>query len=192
MGRLTEEPFVESCCDGGACLDDNSAQPCGCDKGAKPPHLCEWHRGIATQVSTRLNSTIEEWKEISAKVASNYEVRKFETGATRDQADTKFDYEGFLSPLVIDRFAAYMHKHRQQPDGQLRNSDNWQLGIPQDAYVKSGFRHFMDWWRQHRGYKGQDTLEDSLCALLFNVQGYLLEVLREKDKKNSSGIPSSL
>jgi hypothetical protein len=108
------------------------------------------------------------------------EVRKFDTGATRDQDTTKFDYEGFYSPLVMDRFAAYMHKHRHQSDGQLRDSDNWQKGIPFDAYMKSGFRHFMDWWRQHRGHKGQDTLEDSLCALIFNAQGYLHELLKKK------------
>lgn len=35
MGKLTEEVFNESCCDGGACnLEKESAQPCGCDKGA--------------------------------------------------------------------------------------------------------------------------------------------------------------
>jgi hypothetical protein len=106
------------------------------------------------------------------------EIRKFNTGATRDGDKEKFDYEGFLSPLVLDRFAAYMHKHRVQPDGNLRASDNWQKGIPLDAYMKSGFRHFMDWWRQHRGEVRQDYLEDSLCALLFNVQGYLHEIIK--------------
>ncbi len=202
MGRLTDQPFKESCCDGGACVNDSSAQPCGCDKGAN--YTCAWHQGekdkkvqmvkdlIQRGYDTATafdkaeemifkqdhNTTIEQWKEISAKVASNYELRKFDTGATRDSVEGKPDYEGFLSPLVIDRFAQYMNKHRVQPDGQLRNSDNWQLGIPQDAYMKSGFRHFMDWWRQHRGYKGQDTMEESLCALMFNVQGYLHELLK--------------
>lgn len=44
MGRLTNEPFRESCCDGGSCTNMQSAQPCGCDAGCKPePHVCEWH-----------------------------------------------------------------------------------------------------------------------------------------------------
>lgn len=109
-------------------------------------------------------------------MASNYEVRKFDTGATRDAETNKPDYEGFLSPLVIERYGAYMSKHRVQPDGALRESDNWQLGIPLNAYMKSGYRHFIDWWKQHRGYKSSEDLEDSLCALIFNASGYLHEL----------------
>lgn len=107
-------------------------------------------------------------------------IRQFSTGATRDTDENKLDYEGFYHPLVMERFAQYMNKHRKQSDGQLRDSDNWQKGIPKDAYMKSGFRHFMDWWRQHRGLEGQDTLEESLCALIFNAQGYLFETLKQK------------
>ena len=107
-------------------------------------------------------------------------MRQFETGATRNDDTEKLDFEGFYSPLVMDSFAKYMHKHQLQSDGKLRNSDNWQKGIPKDAYMKSGFRHFMDWWRQHRGFEGQDALEESLTALLFNVQGYLFEILKNK------------
>src|ERR1022692_3756819 len=79
-------------------------------------------------------------------------VRQFSTGATRDAEGDKFDYEAFLSPLVLQRYAAYMHKHRKQSDGKLRDGDNWAKGIPKDAYIKSAWRHFMDWWLQHRGY----------------------------------------
>ena len=84
---------------------------------------------------------------------------------------------------------------------------NWQKGIPLNAYMKSGWRHFMDWWECHRGpqywpdYRDCDHecedcnfidcdcadcfaidsgLEDALCALLFNVMGYLHEILKEK------------
>lgn len=105
------------------------------------------------------------------------EIRKFDTGATRDTDKNKLDFEGFLSPVVVERFAKYMHKNRIQADGNLRDSDNWQKGIPRDAYMKSGFRHFFDWWVQHRGYTSPFDLEESLCGLLFNVQGYLHELL---------------
>lgn len=45
MGKLTQEVFNESCCDGGAmCMD--SAQPCGCDRKAN--WVCEVHRGPNT------------------------------------------------------------------------------------------------------------------------------------------------
>ena len=106
-------------------------------------------------------------------------MRKFETGATRNTDDGKLDFEGFLSPAVLRRFAEYMHKNRVQADGQLRAADNWQKGIPKDAYMKSGMRHFFDWWENHRGVSNAD-LEEALCALFFNVQGYLFEVLKEK------------
>ena len=107
-------------------------------------------------------------------------MRKFETGATRNIDLNKFDYEGFLSPLVLQKFGQYMHSHRKQADGQLRDSDNWQKGIPKEAYIKSGWRHFFDWWKEHRGYKTMDGLEGAICALMFNAMGYLHEHLKEK------------
>jgi len=107
----------------------------------------------------------------------NGQVRKFETGATRDTAQNKLDFEGFFSPLVMERYAEYMHKHRLMADGSLRDSDNWQKGIPLPVYMKSGFRHFFDWWKGHRGLPLKDCLEEVLCALLFNAGGYLHEIL---------------
>jgi hypothetical protein len=116
-------------------------------------------------------------------------MRNFKTGATRDSDTAKNDYEGFLSPMVLERYGNYMTKHRIQADGQLRASDNWQLGIPKDAYIKSMWRHFLDVWFIHRGYKRFDkqrneeiTLDEALCALLFNVMGYLYEVLKKEDR----------
>lgn len=110
-------------------------------------------------------------------------VRLFSTGATRDSEEGKSDYEGFLSPLVIERYGEYMNKHRKQSDGSLRASDNWQKGIPRDAYIKSAWRHFMDWWKEHRGLGSREGLEDALCAMLFNVSGYLHEHLKAKRGK---------
>lgn len=105
-------------------------------------------------------------------------MRVFGTGATRDGDTTKFDYEGFLSPAVLERYAQYLDKHRVQSDGKLRDSDNWQKGIPKDVYMKSALRHFVDVWKQHRGLEGQDELQDSLCAVMFNIMGYLFEDLK--------------
>lgn len=109
-------------------------------------------------------------------------VRKFETGATRDTDATKPDFEGFLSPLVIARYAEYMHKNRVQNDGTLRASDNWTKGIPFEAYMKSGWRHFFAWWAYHRDAAGRRgyILEEALCGLLFNLSGYLHEYLKNK------------
>lgn len=109
-------------------------------------------------------------------------IRQFASGATRDADTDKIDFEGFLSPLVIERFGQYMHAKRKLPDGSYRDSDNWQLGIPLKDYMKSGWRHFRDWWRSHRGYPtaSGDDIETELCALIFNASGYLHEVLKAK------------
>lgn len=107
-------------------------------------------------------------------------IREFETGATRDSEDGKFDYEGFFSPLVLERYGAYMHKHRKQSDGTIRDSDNWQKGMPLKVYVKSLVRHVIDLWKLWRGYPVKDLrtgltvdIEDSACAIIFNVMGFL-------------------
>ena len=106
-------------------------------------------------------------------------IRTFETGATRDTDAGKHDYEGYLSPLVIERFGKYMTKHRIQTDGNVRDSDNWQKGIPKKEYLKSLFRHFIVLWKEHRaGDDGErEVMEEALCGIFFNVQGYLYELL---------------
>ena len=73
-----------------------------------------------------------------------------------------------------------MHKSRFQQDGSIRDSDNWQKGIPLAAYAKSAWRHFMTFWRGHR--KGKVS-EEELCALLFNFSGYLHEILKGKENE---------
>lgn len=104
-------------------------------------------------------------------------MRTFESGATRDSDENKLDYEGFLSPQALEAFAMYMHRNRVQADGGLRDSDNWQKGMPRDAYMKSMWRHFMEVWKGHRqgGAAEVPAMLDALCALMFNVQGYLHE-----------------
>ena len=104
-------------------------------------------------------------------------MRKFETGATRDVDHSKYDYEGFVSPYVMQAYGAYMHFNRHTVNG-IRDSDNWQKGIPQDVYIKSGWRHFFDWWSEHRGIPTKEGIVWALCAVLFNVQGYLHEFLK--------------
>jgi len=108
-------------------------------------------------------------------------IRTFSSGATRDTDEGKPDYEGFLSPLVIEAYGAYMNRHRIQSDGDLRASDNWQRGIPKSAYIKSAWRHFMDWWKEHRGIPSRDGLEEALGGLIFNAMGYWHETIKERD-----------
>jgi hypothetical protein len=117
-------------------------------------------------------------------------MRRFSTGATRESDHDKFDYEAFLSPAALEAFGAYMHAHRIQADGTLRDGDNWQKGIPRSAYMKSLMRHVLDLWSLHRGHVParmrrempkaslEAMLRAAACGAWFNVQGYLHELLK--------------
>ena len=106
-------------------------------------------------------------------------MRVFPSGSSRDDDENKLDFDGFLSPVALKAYAEYMHKNRFQADGVVRSSDNWQKGIPQEAYMKSMWRHFFSVWETHR--QGKVNTED-LCALFFNVHGLLHELEKEQHR----------
>ena len=114
-------------------------------------------------------------------------MRTFPGGATRDTTSDKPEFGGFLSPIVLRAFGEYMNKHRKQPDGGLRDSDNWKKGIPQRVYLESLLRHTLD----VHGYITKDDLRgsclepweaiDALMAIIFNAQGLAREILLGRD-----------
>ncbi len=131
-----------------------------------------------------------EYDEDGSVIQQESKMRTFETGATRDSEDGKYDYEGYLSPLVLNRYAQYMHEHQKQSDGKIRASDNWQKGIPLSAYMKSLWRHLMQLWGSHRFPKllassNPKEKEDTLCAIIFNASGYLHEFLKKEQSNDS-------
>ncbi len=85
------------------------------------------------------------------------------------------DIEGAFSALSLERYGEYMLEHTIDSAGEERESDNWQAGFPLASYVKSLLRHSLALWRIHRGFMdlGSKFLEDTLCAIIFNAQGYL-------------------
>lgn len=108
--------------------------------------------------------------------------RVFASGAIRDTEESKLDFEGFLSPQALEAFAQYMHFHRHMPDGTLRNSDNWQKGIPNDVLMKSAWRHFFALWSAHRHARhtiGSDFLSHA-CGLMFNLQAIIQEHIKNE------------
>ena len=86
------------------------------------------------------------------------QVRKFETGATRDAGTKdgvpKLSYRGFFCPMVLKRRAEYMNKHRIQSDGSLRDPDNWKKGMPREVYIELFMRHSHDIWSIFEGLPG--------------------------------------
>ena len=118
----------------------------------------------------------------------NGTVREFGTGATRSSASGRIDPEGFLSPLAVERYCQYLLKHQVQADGTVRDSDNWQKGMPLTTYIKGMWRHFLHFWTRHRGWEPMDDragvdIQEDLCAIIFNAQGYLHELLRLERKE---------
>ncbi len=117
-------------------------------------------------------------------------MRQFSTGSTRNDDSNELDYEGFISPIVLKKFAEYMHRHRFQSDGKIRSSDNWQKGMSKEVYAKSLTRHFMDFWLEHRGFESREGIDDALAGILFNAMGYMYENDKDKrpdNKKTGSG-----
>lgn len=136
------------------------------------------------------------------------EIRKFKSGATRDTSNGKFDYLGFMHPLCDFSFANYMHKHRLQTDGSLRDANNWWGGFGKDIVIQSLVRHIEDLKLLHSGFfvyevrEGNNArrvvvknklknlpknfieiqLEDCCNAIRFNSEAYKLELIREKIK----------
>jgi hypothetical protein len=105
--------------------------------------------------------------------------RVFKTGASRNNDTGKLDFDGFFSPLALEAQAEYMNYHRSLEDGSTRDSDNWQKGIPLDAYRKSAWRHFMDVWKFGRGMPIKENFVFAACGLLFNINGWLHVYLKE-------------
>ena len=143
--------------------------------------------GISFENQQLAGQLLAEYREMHAQEREEAkkvkEARYFESGAYRDQNDDKLDYEGFLSPAVLTRYAEYMHKNRKQSDGNMRDADNWQRGIPRKVYMKSLWRHFMDMWTRHR--KGatadDDEMQEVVCSVIFNAMGYLHEMLEGRE-----------
>ena len=106
-------------------------------------------------------------------------LRRFDTGATRNDDHDKIDFSRCLSPLAIGAFGAYMHKERNLPDGTVRAPDDWKKGIPLDSYMSSMWRHLFCVWSIHDGYSNEDKIE-ALCGLMFNVQGMLHETIKHQ------------
>jgi hypothetical protein len=123
-------------------------------------------------------------------------VRQFSSGATRSSDEGKIDYEGFLSFPVLELYGTYMTKHRVQVDGSLRSSSNWKKGIPlvgEGSYIKAFTRHSFELVALAAGYtparvkrelptaSHRERILDTACAVLFNVQGFLHEALKDAD-----------
>ena len=109
-------------------------------------------------------------------------IRTATTGASRDGDVGKLSYARGLSSQVLQRYLEYLGQHRTMKDGSLRDWDNWKRGMPVEWFAESLDRHVHDAIRASQGLPVPEnaTLEDLLCAVIFNASGWLFELLVAK------------
>ena len=113
--------------------------------------------------------------------------RVFVSGASRSADDDRYDPEAALSPRVLEYYCTWIHGCNRRADGSIRSDDNWQLGIPLNVYAKGLMRHQLHFHSRHRGAPVRDPkanrgIKEDLCAIIFNAQGYLHELLKSEDE----------
>tara|TARA_R110000868_G_scaffold14414_2_gene67020 strand:- start:30049 stop:30603 length:555 start_codon:yes stop_codon:yes gene_type:complete len=99
------------------------------------------------------------------------EARVFESGAKRDSNSNK-PYIHNLRPYTRLRFGYHMTL------GAFKYGDNnWLLGMPTDQYLESVDRHLAL-------YMSGDTSEDHLSAIIFGIQGCMINEEKEGIQAN--------
>jgi hypothetical protein len=165
-------------------------------------YRCEQEKTENAKAEASMQVFKDAWKQNQKaqtiqEAAQAPKMQQFDTGATRSDDTNKPDPEGFLSPVVLEAYMEYMQEHRVQDDGKVRESDNWQKGMPLNKYMKSLWRHFFQLWQLHRGHTPKPELragvlvpvtKKSACVgVMFNVMGYL-HVLLTEQRAPASGL----
>jgi hypothetical protein len=116
-------------------------------------------------------------------------IRTAAAGASRDSDVGKLSYAKGLSSQVLQRYLEYLGQHRTMKDGSLRDWDNWKQGMPIEWYIDSLARHGHDAIKASQGLSVPEnaTLEDLLCAVIFNASGWLFELLVAKSGNRELG-----
>ena len=102
-------------------------------------------------------------------------LRKFKTGAVRDDDTKKEDYIETISWTAMKRYAQYMTSKKAK-----YGEGNFKKGIPIEAYEQSLVRHLQKYLANK--YEGGtiEKDEDHLSAILFNTFG----IIHEQETRN--------
>lgn len=105
-------------------------------------------------------------------------VRKFDTGAIRDNDDTKEDYIETFSWTAQKRFAQYMTGKKAR-----YGAGNFKKGIPIESYEQSLVRHLQKYLANKYEGGTEEKEDDHLAAMRFNIDGIMHEEGRSKLKQ---------
>lgn len=97
-------------------------------------------------------------------------VRKFTTGAIRDNDVAKEDYIETISWRAVKRYAQYMTGKKAK-----YGSGNFKKGIPIESYEQSLMRHVQKYLVNKYEGGTMEKQEDHLSAMVFNIFGIMHE-----------------
>lgn len=94
----------------------------------------------------------------------------FKSGATRESTDSKVDFVETVSFTAHHRYAKYMtgKKNKYGPG-------NFKKGIPIESYEQSLLRHVDKYFRNKYEGGNDESGDDHLAAIRFNVDGIMHE-----------------
>lgn len=132
MGRLTENPFAESCCDGGTSCEPLSAQPCGCDP--KAGWTCEAHRALQRMAQTPKQEISRPVQPCVVRLPEEVRVTDPLTGGQKGAKLARFS-------LIPAEFLWALAEHYGK--GAFKYADrNWERGYAWSLTVDAMERHW--------------------------------------------------
>lgn len=102
-------------------------------------------------------------------------VRKFGTGAIRDDDTTKPDFIETVSWTAFRKFGEYMTGKKKR-----YGQGNFKKGIPIESYEQSLVRHLQKYLENKYEDGNQEKDEDHLSAMVFNIFG----IIHENERQN--------
>jgi hypothetical protein len=96
------------------------------------------------------------------------QIRKFLSGAIRDNDDTKEDYIETISWKAMKRYAQYMTGKKKK-----YGAGNFKKGITDNSYEQSLLRHIQKYLSNKHELGNCEVEEDHLSAIVFNVFGLI-------------------
>jgi hypothetical protein len=151
-----------------------SAQPCGCDEGAK--YECEWHRAYTLKQPSPYSDKghIETHGAKITGIHDSGQRQVFASGSMRDPSTGKIKWSRILFGPMARRWAQHLTTAEAKYPDPKPGVPNFTLISTDEEfyrYKESALRHFMSWYFDEKD-------EDHASAVFFNING--VEIIKAK------------
>ena len=156
----------------------DSAQSCGCDKGAG--WKCDTHRAEFQAHLMELVKEAETFPKVNPPpfvVKDSGERLTFSSGSMRDTTTGKIKWSRVTFGPMLRRWAQHLTTAEAKYPDPMPGIPNFTLIETDEEYQRykeSAFRHFMSWF-----YDEVD--EDHASATFFNING--VEIIKDKNRQ---------